>query len=158
MSSINAIMISAAATAAKSLQSCPTLCDPTDGSPPGPHPWDSLGKNTGVGCHFLILIIEVGHKWCWVSLHSSFGLGNVTLLLMVTAAYFLVSSREMIFRWSVLGSMFICIQLKSTVLIIPEFYHTEAHFLSTIIYVYTSSICLWLWDPTDSSVYKLLRK
>ena len=25
----------AAATAAKSLQSCPTLCDPTDGSPPG---------------------------------------------------------------------------------------------------------------------------
>ena len=25
----------AAAVAAKSLQSCPTLCDPTDGSPPG---------------------------------------------------------------------------------------------------------------------------
>ena len=25
----------AAATAAKSLQSCPTLCNPTDGSPPG---------------------------------------------------------------------------------------------------------------------------
>ena len=24
------------AAAAKSLQSCPTLCDPTDGSPPGP--------------------------------------------------------------------------------------------------------------------------
>ena len=28
-------MLSAAATAAKSLQSCPTLCDLTDGSPPG---------------------------------------------------------------------------------------------------------------------------
>ena len=27
--------ISAAAAAAKLLQSCPTLCDPTDGSPPG---------------------------------------------------------------------------------------------------------------------------
>ena len=26
---------SAAAAAAKSLQSCPTLCDPTDSSPPG---------------------------------------------------------------------------------------------------------------------------
>ena len=26
----------AAATAAKSIQSCPTLCDPIDGSPPGP--------------------------------------------------------------------------------------------------------------------------
>ena len=28
-------MCSAAAAAAKSLQSCPTLCDPVDGSPPG---------------------------------------------------------------------------------------------------------------------------
>ena len=28
-------MITAAAAAAKSLQSCPTLCDPRDGSPPG---------------------------------------------------------------------------------------------------------------------------
>ena len=27
--------IRVAAAAAKSLQSCPTLCDPTDGSPPG---------------------------------------------------------------------------------------------------------------------------
>ena len=37
-----------------SLKSCPTLCDPTDGSPPGSRPWDSPGKNTGVGCHFLL--------------------------------------------------------------------------------------------------------
>ena len=29
------INVHAAAAAAKSLQSCPTLCDPTDGSPPG---------------------------------------------------------------------------------------------------------------------------
>ena len=87
-----------AAAAAKSLQSCLTLCDPIDGSPPGSpipgilqartlewvaisfsntlkwkvkgnsvasdssrphglqptrllHPWDFLGKSTGVGCH-----------------------------------------------------------------------------------------------------------
>ena len=33
-------MLSAAAAPAKSLQSCPTLCDPKDGSPPGsPVPW-----------------------------------------------------------------------------------------------------------------------
>ena len=29
------VLMSAAAAAAKSLQSCPTLCDPIDGSPPG---------------------------------------------------------------------------------------------------------------------------
>ena len=49
-----------AAAAAKSLQSCATLCDPVDGSPPGsPRPWDSPGKNTGVGCHFLPQCMEV---------------------------------------------------------------------------------------------------
>ena len=89
------------AAAAKSLQSCLTLCDPIDSSPPGSsvpgilqarilewaaisfsnacmhtkslplcltlrpygqqptrllHPQDSLGKNTGVGCHFLLQV------------------------------------------------------------------------------------------------------
>ena len=24
-----------------------------------PHPWDSLGKNTGVGCHFLLQCMKV---------------------------------------------------------------------------------------------------
>ena len=43
------LLAAAAAAAAKSLQSCPTLCNPIDGSPPGfPRPWDSPGKNTGV--------------------------------------------------------------------------------------------------------------
>ena len=44
---------------AKSLQLCPTLCDPIDGGPPGSHPWDSPGKNTGVGCHFLLQCMKV---------------------------------------------------------------------------------------------------
>ena len=45
--------------AAKSCQSCPTLYDPIDGSPPGSCPWDSPGKNTGVGCHFLLQCMNV---------------------------------------------------------------------------------------------------
>ena len=49
----------AAAAAAKSLQSCPTLCNPKDGSPPGsPVP----GKNTGVGCHFPLQRMKVKSK------------------------------------------------------------------------------------------------
>ena len=51
-----------AAAAAKSLQSFPTLCDPRDGSPPGSRPWDSPGKNTGVGCHFLLQCMKVKVK------------------------------------------------------------------------------------------------
>ena len=36
-------------------QSCPTLCDPIDYSPPGSSVHgDSPGKNTGVGCHALL--------------------------------------------------------------------------------------------------------
>ena len=52
-------MLSCFAAAAKSRQSCPTLCDPIDGSPPGSCPWDSPGKNTGVGCHFLLQCMKV---------------------------------------------------------------------------------------------------
>ena len=35
----------------KSLQSCPTLCDPMDCSPPGP---SVRGMDTGMGCHALL--------------------------------------------------------------------------------------------------------
>ena len=36
-------------------QSCPTLCDLMDGRLPGSQdPWGFPGKNTGVGCHFLL--------------------------------------------------------------------------------------------------------
>ena len=45
------VIVVVAAAAAKSLQSCPTLCNPIDGSPPGS---SVPGKNTGVGCHFLL--------------------------------------------------------------------------------------------------------
>ena len=48
----------AAAAATASLQSCLTLCDPID--PIRLHrPWDSPGKNTGVGCHILLQCMKV---------------------------------------------------------------------------------------------------
>ena len=41
--------------AAKSLQSCSTLCNSIDRQPTRLcRPWDSPRKNTGVGCHFLL--------------------------------------------------------------------------------------------------------
>ena len=47
-------------TAAKSLQSCPTLCDPIDGTPPGSTvPGILQARYTGVGCHFLLQCIKV---------------------------------------------------------------------------------------------------
>ena len=50
----------AAAAAAKSLQSCLTLCDPHRRQPTRlPRPWDSPGKNTGVSCHFLLQCMKV---------------------------------------------------------------------------------------------------
>ena len=46
------------AAAAKSLQLCPTL-RPHRWKPTRlPHPWDSPGKNTGVGCHFLLQCVK----------------------------------------------------------------------------------------------------
>ena len=52
-------LLACAAAAAKSLQSCPTLCDPTDSSPLDSPVWDSPRKNTGVGCHFRLQCMRV---------------------------------------------------------------------------------------------------
>ena len=50
---------SPAAAAAKLLQSCPTL-RPHRWQPTRlPHPWDFPGKNTGIGCHFLLQGMKV---------------------------------------------------------------------------------------------------
>ena len=52
-----------AAAAAKSFQSCPTLCDPIDGSPPGsPVPGTLQARTLGVGCHFLLQCIKVENE------------------------------------------------------------------------------------------------
>ena len=49
-----------AAAAAKSHQSCPTLCDPVDGSPPGSSvPGILQVKNNGVDCCFLLQCMKV---------------------------------------------------------------------------------------------------
>ena len=57
---INTIFtFSMSATAAKSLQSCPTLCDPIDSSPPGSPVPGILQARTRVGCHFLLQCMKV---------------------------------------------------------------------------------------------------
>ena len=54
------VRVVAAAADAKSLQLCRTV-QPHRRQPTRlPHPWDSPGKNTGVGCHFLFQCIGVG--------------------------------------------------------------------------------------------------
>ena len=50
----------AAATAAKSLQSCPTLCDPIDGSPPGSPVPGSLQART-----LEWVAISFSNAWKW---------------------------------------------------------------------------------------------
>ena len=52
-------MRGSAAAAAKSLQSCPTLCDPIDGSPPGSAVLGILQARTRMGCHFLLQCMKV---------------------------------------------------------------------------------------------------
>ena len=51
-------------------QSCPTLCDPVDYSPPGSSlHGDSPGLNTGVGCHALLQGICPTQESNWGLLH-----------------------------------------------------------------------------------------
>ena len=56
---VDAIQLRACAQLAQS-QSCPALCDPLDCSPPGPSVHEIFsGKNTGVGCHFLLQCMKM---------------------------------------------------------------------------------------------------
>ena len=48
-----------ASSAAKSLQSCPTVRPHRRQPTRLPHPWDSPGENTGVGCQFLLQCMKV---------------------------------------------------------------------------------------------------
>ena len=50
LNSVTAARKKPAATAAKSLQSCLSLCDPRRQPTRLPRPWDSPGKNSGVNC------------------------------------------------------------------------------------------------------------
>ena len=50
---------SPATAAAKSLQSCQTMRPHRRQPTRLPRPWDSPGKNTGVGCHFLLQCMKV---------------------------------------------------------------------------------------------------
>ena len=51
-----------AAAAAKWLQSCPTLWPHRQQPTRLPRPWEPPGKNTGVGCHFLLQCMKVKMK------------------------------------------------------------------------------------------------
>ena len=101
-------------THAKLLQSCPTLCDPTDCSPPGSSVYrGSPGKNTGVGCHAFIQGIfatqgsNPGLLNCRRTLYllshqgrNAFILGDtvVFLLFPVTSTIYATGSQTCIFQ------------------------------------------------------------
>ena len=52
-------LLTAAAAAAKLLQSCLTVRPHRRQPTRLPRPWDSPGKNTGVGCHFLLQCMKL---------------------------------------------------------------------------------------------------
>ena len=73
------LLFTAAAAAAKSLQSCPTLCDPTDGSPPGSPVPGILQART-----LEWVAISFSNAWKWrVKVKS---LGHVRLLVTLWTA------------------------------------------------------------------------
>ena len=70
-----------AAAAAKSLQSCPTVRPHRRQPTRLPRPWDSPGKNTGVGCHFLLQCYSSKASILW---HSAFFMVQLSHPYMTT--------------------------------------------------------------------------
>ena len=74
LTNINIHRFTDAAAAAKSLQSCPTLCNPIDESPQGSPVPRILQARTRVGCHFLLQCMKVksevkslSHVWLFTT-------------------------------------------------------------------------------------------
>ena len=74
----DSVLLLPAAAAAKSLQSCPTPRPHRQQPTRIPHPWDSPGKNAGVGCHFLLYCMKVKSLSCvrflatpWTAAHQA---------------------------------------------------------------------------------------
>ena len=59
---VNEVSLIFITVAAKSLQLCLTVRPHRRQPTRLPHPWDSPGKNTGVGCHFLLQCIKVNSE------------------------------------------------------------------------------------------------
>ena len=104
--------------AAKLLQSCPTLCDPIHRwQPTRPsHPWDSPGKNTGMGCHFLLQCMKVKSESevaqssptlsdpmdCSPSGSSVYGIFQARVLEWGAIAFSVVVINQVVCRWQIL--------------------------------------------------------
>ena len=79
-------------------QSCPTLCDPRDCSPPGSSVHgDSLGKNTGVGSNTLVYSVL---KWVAIS----FSKGSSWIRNRTGICYISFTGRYILYQWCHLGS------------------------------------------------------
>ena len=86
--------LTAATATAKSLQSCPTLCDLIDGSPPGSCLWDSPGKNNRVlpfpspgvipnpGIKLRSPALQADYLWATREAHIKFPVMHRTLLFI----------------------------------------------------------------------------
>ena len=87
-------------------QSCSTLCDPMDCSPPRLLcPWDFSGKNTGVGCHFLhqgigcIMYLLILFVICFFPKECKFQKGRVFSLFFVLLYLQAPSSLDMLKKY-----------------------------------------------------------
>ena len=107
--------------AAKSRQSCLTLCNPIDGSPSCSCPWDSPGKNPGVGCLFLLQCMKVKSESevtqlcptlrdlmdCSLPRSSVHGISQAGVLEWVAIAFFFLIYR--IYLFSLYLSIIVCL-------------------------------------------------
>ena len=121
---------------AKSPQSCPTLRDPVDCSPPGSSVLrNSPGKNTGVGCHAL--------------LPGIFPTQGLNLCLLC----FLHSQMGSLYRWCHLGSPTLCSLMTQFILTSPA--PTPSDFIYLANYVGLHVVHAWLRTPTADARMKI---
>ena len=124
-----------------------------------PHPWDSPGKNTGVGCHFLLQCMKVKSEsevaqscqtlWdpmdCspWGS--SIHGIFQARVLEWVAIAF----SENISIEWQIVFMCFLIYSISVNI-------YCSCLFFESLQWT-SLSPCLTLWDPMDYTVLGLLQ-
>ena len=156
----------AAAAAAKSLQSCPTWCDS------GQQPTrllcaqDSLGKNTGVGCHFLLhlrilsvikfdnfakIYLIFDHSWSILIC----SLSEIILSLSLISFLTLISFHWFIFIVSPFLILFFFAYLILFLLASLSWYICLEVLIQSVILQFSFTPVVFLWKVIWGDVYQL---
>ena len=122
-----------------------------------PHPWDSPGKNTGVGCYFLLQCMKVKSE-SEVAQSCPTVWDPMDCSLPGSSVHGIFQAR--VLEWGAIAFSDVAVQLINNVVLASDVQQSDS-FIYICMYlkvkVKVAQMCLTLWDPMDYTVHGILQ-